>query len=114
MSRFIRGHVIELMPNNKQASYFAQACGVARLTYNWALKEWQRQYKADKEYRDQCEYYGVEVDRNLLNKPKEAKLRKHLNSFKFEKYPFMKKVTKCSPQLAIKQLGNAFDRFLVV
>lgn len=111
MSRFIRGHVIELMPNNKQASYFAQACGVARLSYNWALKEWQRQYKADKEYRDQCEYYGVEVDRNLLNKPKEAKLRKHLNSFKFEKYPFMKKVTKCSPQLAIKQLGNAFDRF---
>ena len=111
MSRFIRGHVIELMPTNKQASHFAQACGVARLSYNWALKEWQRQYKADKEYRDQCKYYGVEVDKNLLNKPKEAKLRKHLNSFKYEKYPFMKKVTKCSPQLAIKQLGNAFDRF---
>lgn len=111
MSQFIRGHVIELMPNNKQASHFAQASGVARLSYNWALKEWQRQYKADKEYRDQCDYYGVELDKNLLNRPKEAKLRKHLNSFKFEKYPFMKKVTKCSPQLAIKQLGSAFDRF---
>lgn len=37
MSQFIRGHVIELMPNNKQASHFAQASGVARLSYNWAL-----------------------------------------------------------------------------
>ena len=46
MSRFIRGHVIQLLPNNKQASHFAQASGVARLSYNWALKEWQRQYKA--------------------------------------------------------------------
>ncbi|WP_371972216.1 helix-turn-helix domain-containing protein, partial [Acinetobacter sp. AL9] len=25
------------MPNNKQASHFAQASGVARLSYNWAL-----------------------------------------------------------------------------
>ncbi|WP_425918211.1 RNA-guided endonuclease InsQ/TnpB family protein [Acinetobacter sp. TSRC1-2] len=111
MSRFIRGHVIQLLPNNKQASHFAQACGVARLSYNWALKEWQRQYKADQEYRDQCEYYGVQVDKKLLNKPSESKIRKHLNSFKRDKYPFMLKVTKCSPQLAIKQLGNSFDRF---
>ena len=93
MSRFIRGHIIELMPNNKQASHFAQASGVARLSYNWALREWQRQYKADKEYRDQCEYYDVAVNEMLLNRPKESKLRKHLNTFKFEKYPFMKKVT---------------------
>ena len=111
MSRFIRGHVIQLLPNNKQASHFAQASGVARLSYNWALKEWQRQYKADKEYRDQCDYYGVQVDKKLLNKPSEAKIRKHLNSFKREKYPFMLKVTKCAPQLAIKQLGSSFDRF---
>lgn len=84
MSRFIRGHIIELMPNNKQASHFAQASGVARLSYNWALREWQRQYKADKEYRDQCEYYDVAVNEMLLNRPKESKLRKHLNTFKFE------------------------------
>ncbi|MFV5493743.1 helix-turn-helix domain-containing protein [Acinetobacter towneri] len=58
------------MPNNKQASHFAQASGVARLSYNWALREWQRQYKADKEYRDQCEYYDVAVNEMLLNRPK--------------------------------------------
>ncbi|WP_180036860.1 helix-turn-helix domain-containing protein, partial [Acinetobacter sp. YH12224] len=73
MSRFIRGHIIELMPNNKQASHFAQASGVARFSYNWALREWQRQYKADKEYRDQCEYYDVAVNEMLLNRPKESK-----------------------------------------
>ena len=59
MSRFIRGHVIQLLPNNKQASHFAQASGVARLSYNWALKEWQRQYKADKEYRDHVSYTNL-------------------------------------------------------
>ncbi|ENV68395.1 helix-turn-helix domain-containing protein [Acinetobacter towneri] len=74
MSRFIREHIIELMPNNKQASHFSQASGVARLSYNWALREWQRQYKADKEYRDQCEYYDVAVNEMLLNRPKESKL----------------------------------------
>ncbi|WP_244152379.1 helix-turn-helix domain-containing protein [Psychrobacter pasteurii] len=33
----IRGHIIELNPNNKQATYFTKACGIARLAYNWAL-----------------------------------------------------------------------------
>lgn len=28
----IRGHIIELNPNNKQATYFNKACGVARLS----------------------------------------------------------------------------------
>ncbi|WP_321155561.1 helix-turn-helix domain-containing protein [Psychrobacter sp. LV10R520-6] len=39
----IRGHIIELKPNNVQANHFARACGVARKAYNWALHEWQRQ-----------------------------------------------------------------------
>lgn len=37
----VRGHIIELRPNNKQITYFKKACGVARFTYNWALAEWQ-------------------------------------------------------------------------
>ncbi len=37
----IRGHIIALDPTNKQATYFAKACGVARLAYNWALDNWQ-------------------------------------------------------------------------
>ncbi len=54
----IRGHVIELTPNNKQATYFAKACGIARLAYNWALAEWQRQCAQDKAYRDACRIIG--------------------------------------------------------
>ena len=55
----IKGHTIELIPNNKQATYFAKACGVARLAYNWALAEWQNQYQADKVYRDNCQKNGI-------------------------------------------------------
>ncbi|WP_315040797.1 helix-turn-helix domain-containing protein [Faucicola mancuniensis] len=44
----IKGHVIQLKPNDKQATYFAKACGVARLAYNWALGQWQNQYEQDK------------------------------------------------------------------
>ncbi len=107
----IRGHIIELKPNNKQATYFAKACGVARLAYNWALAEWMRQYEADKNYRDKCQKLGLTVDENKLHKPSQGKLRKQLNSIKREQFPFMLEVTKCSPQLAIMQLGDAFKRF---
>ena len=34
-----------------------------------------------------------------------------LNSIKRQQFPFMLEVTKCSPQLAIIQLGDAFKRF---
>lgn len=107
----IRGHIIELKPNNKQATYFAKACGVARLAYNWALAEWQKQYEADKTYRDECQKLGIAIDESKLNKPSQGKLRKQLNSIKRQQFPFMLEVTKCSPQLAIMQLGDAFKRF---
>ena len=107
----IRGHIIELKPNNTQATYFKKACGVARFAYNWALNEWKKQYEQDKNYRDECQAKGITIDENRLNKPSQGKLRKQLNAIKREKYPFMLEVTKCSPQLAIMQLGNAFKRF---
>ncbi|WP_410472104.1 RNA-guided endonuclease InsQ/TnpB family protein [Faucicola mancuniensis] len=107
----ILGHTIELAPNNKQATYFSKACGVARFTYNWALAEWQKQYQADKTYRDECLKNGIEIDETKLNKPSQGKLRKQLNSIKRQQFPFMAEVTKCSPQEAIIQLGKAFDNF---
>lgn len=107
----IRGHIIRLDPNNKQATYFKKACGVARLAYNWALSEWKSQYEQDKKYRDECQKLGLPIDETKLNKPSQSKLRKQLNAIKREQFPFMMEVTKCSPQLAIMQLGDAFKRF---
>ena len=107
----ILGHTIELAPNNKQATYFNKACGVARLAYNWALAEWKKQYEQDKQYRDSCLAKGIPIDKTKLNSPNQFKLRKQLNSIKKQQFPFMAKVTKCSPQEAIIQLGKAFDNF---
>ncbi|STZ00020.1 transposase, IS605 OrfB family [Moraxella lacunata] len=107
----IRGHIIELKPNNTQATYFKKACGVARFAYNWALSEWKKQYEADKNYRETCQKLGLTLDETKLHKPTQGKLRKQLNSIKRQQFPFMLEVTKCSPQLAIMQLGDAFKRF---
>ena len=94
----IIAHKIALDPNNAQATYFARACGVARFAYNWALDEWQRQYEAWK------------AD-NSRPKPSQAALRRQLNAIKREQFPWMLEVTKCAPQMAIIQLGEAFKNF---
>lgn len=91
-------HKIALKPNNRQRTYFAKACGVARLAYNWGLEMWQQQYQAHKENPDNP-------------KPTEMSLRRQLNAIKREKFPFMLEVTKCAPQQAIKDLGKAFKNF---
>lgn len=91
-------HKIALNPNNKQATYFAQAAGTARFAYNWALAEWQSQYEAWK------------AD-NTLTKPTHFALNRQLNAIKREQFPWMMEVTKNAPQKAIHQLGDAFKNF---
>ena len=94
----IIAHKIALDPNDKQATYFAKASGVARFAYNWALAEWQRQYEAHKADPAQP-------------KPSQIALRRQLNAIKRERFPWMADVTKNAPQMAIIQLGNAFKNF---
>ena len=91
-------HKIRLDPNNLQATYFAQAAGTARFAHNWALEEWGRQYQAH-------------LLDPALPKPSEAALRRQLNAIKRNEFPWMLEVTKCAPQMAIIQLGQAFDNF---
>jgi len=91
-------HRIRLDPNNVQATYLGRAAGTARFAYNWALNEWQRQYEACK-------------TNPALPKPSEAALRRLLNSIKRKQFPWMLEVTKNAPQLAIMQLGQAFENF---
>lgn len=94
----LRAHKIALAPNNAQATHLARACGVARFAYNWALAEWTRQYEAWK------------AD-NSLPRPNQMALRRRLNAIKRTEFPWMLEVTKCAPQLAIVQLGEAFRNF---
>ncbi len=91
-------HRIALDPNNAQATYLSRAAGVARFAYNWALAEWKRQYDAWK------------AD-SSLPKPSQAALRRQLNAIKREQFPWMLEVTKNAPQMAIIQLGQAFQNF---
>ena len=107
----IRGHIIELMPNNKQITYFKKACGVSRFAYNWALAEWQRQYDADKNYRDDCLAKGIEADKSKLNSPDCFKLKKQFNVIKRLEFPFVMEVASSCQQEAIIQLGKAFSNF---
>lgn len=94
----LRAHRIALDPNNKQRTYFARAAGVARFSYNWALSEWNRQYEEWKADNTRC-------------KPSQAALRRQLNALKREQFPWMLEVTKNAPQMAIMQLGQAFQNF---
>ena len=87
-----RAHKIRLNPNNVQATYFAKACGISRLTYNWALAEWKAQY-----------------DRG--EKPSAYGLKKQFNSIKRERYPFIIEVTKWVPERSFMDLERAFKNF---
>ena len=94
----LTAHQIELDPNNKETTYFAKSCGVARFAFNWALAEWQKQY-------EECKQDSSKP------KPSEGALRRLLNSIKKEQFPWMLEVTKNAPQMAIIQLGQAFKNF---
>lgn len=85
-------HKIELVPNNKQKTYFRKAFGCARLAYNWGLSEWQHRYKD-----------GEKVD--------VYRLKKSFNVIKKEKYPFVLEVTKYATQQPFINLGRAFTKF---
>jgi len=87
-----------LDPNNAQATYLARAAGVARFAYNWALAEWKRQYEIHKADPAQP-------------MPSQLALRRQLNAIKREQFPWMLEVTKNAPQMAIIQLGEAFQNF---
>jgi len=87
-----RSHKIRLNPNNAQATYFAKACGCARLAYNWGLAEWVRQYEAG-------------------GKPSAFGLKKQFNAIKRQEFPWITEVTKCSPERAFDDLDRAFKNF---
>ena len=91
-NRMILAHKIALDPTVKQRIAFAKACGVARFTWNWALAEWVKQYKAGK-------------------KPSAFALKTQWNKTKKKKFPWVYESPKDANQQPFTNLGNAFHRF---
>jgi putative transposase len=86
-------HKIELIPNNKQQTYFAKACGVSRFSYNWGVEKWNELYKQ-----------GVKGVNGYS-------LKKMFNAIKHEEFPWTGEVTKYASQQAFIDLQNGFTRF---
>lgn len=87
-----RGHLIRLDPTVAKAKVLARACGVSRFTYNWALAEWEKQYKAG-------------------GKPTAAKLRKQFNAIKGEQFPWIYDSPRDANSQPFADLGQAFSNF---
>jgi len=85
-------HRIELVPNNKQKTYFRKAFGVSRFVYNWGISEWKRMYEAG----EKCSFIAIN------NK---------FNAIKREQFPFVLEVTKWAPAQALRNLDKAFKKF---
>jgi len=81
-------HKIRLYPNNRQATYFKQACGVRRFSYNWALAESLRLH-------------------NEGEKTSGYDLCKRLNAVKHDQFPWMTDVTKWAPQKGVYDAWDA-------
>jgi putative transposase len=91
-------HKIELKPNNKQKTYFQQACGVMRFCWNWGLAEWEKQYQQH-------------LESPALPKPNGLQLKKQLNAIKATEFPWMYDVTKYASQQPFIYLQRGFDAF---
>src|SRR5215469_13744618 len=92
MTALTRGHVIRLNTTPNDEVYFRQACGVARHAYNWALAHW----KAAR----------VEGKRVKL-----SELKAKYNRIKHHQFPWTSNVTKCAPEQAFADLGQAFANY---
>ena len=87
-----RSHVIQLKPNNKQATYFEKACGCQRFAYNRGLATWKTEYESG-------------------NKPTGRGLKKQFNALKHVEYPWFAEATKCVVDTAFENLNTAFRNF---
>lgn len=88
----ILAHEIRIQPTRTQEQYFRRAAGTARFAYNWALEQWNRQYRDGE-------------------KPSAYKLKKHFNSLRRSEYPWSYEVHRDCTARAFDNLQTAFQRF---
>jgi putative transposase len=88
----IFAHKIALDLTQDQERYCRQAAGTARLTYNWALAEWQCQYRAGE-------------------KPTAQGLKRQWNAIKYECYPWLTNIHRDAHAQPFTNLQAAFAAF---
>lgn len=88
----ILAHRIALDPTVEQGIALSRACGCARFTWNWALAEWDRQYKAGE-------------------KPTALKLKVLWNQIKEKEFPWIYESPKDANQQPLANLQKAFTKF---
>jgi putative transposase len=88
----IKAHKIRLHPTPEQATHFAQAAGIARFTFNWAVAEWQKQYEAG-------------------GKPNARALRTQFHAIRKEQFPWSYDVSKSVVEGAFMDVASAFKNF---
>ena len=88
-----RAYRFELKPNNVQRTLFEKGAGTARFTWNWALAERQRLYQDSKQFTNAIKQHRI------------------LTSLKKSRFAWMKEVSKCIPQEALRNLDNAYNLY---
>ncbi len=97
----VRGFRTELRPTRAQERLFNKACGVARFAYNWGLE------------RNNNVWLYNQLPHRPIGYESPRDQHRVLNSVKREEFPWMYEVSKCAPQEALRDLGDAFHNFLI-
>ena len=87
-----RSHKIALEPTPEQSQLFKRATGVSRFVWNWALAEWNRQYRAG-------------------DKPTALGLKKQFNAIKGAQFPWVYESPRDANAQPFANLDKAFKRF---
>ena len=95
-----RGFKTELRPTRTQENLFDKACGIARFAYNWGFERSNNIWLFNQLPHEPVKYESP-VDQHRI-----------INSRKATDFPWMYEVSKCVPQEALRDLGNAFHNFL--
>lgn len=88
----IFAHKIALDLTRDQETYCRKAAGTARFCWNWALAEWQRQYRAGEQ-------------------PTAQKLKVQWNAIKYERYPWLVDIHRDAHAQPFANLQGAFQKF---
>ncbi|MFX0079169.1 MAG: RNA-guided endonuclease InsQ/TnpB family protein [Candidatus Hermodarchaeota archaeon] len=92
--RIHRGYRYELDPNNRQRTLLAKHAGCARFAYNWGLEQRIRLF-----YQQRGRFT------NAIQQYRE------LSQLKKTQFTWMREVSKCAPQEALRDLDKAFENF---